>query len=50
MQALKNSAISVRILALIIDGATLSEAIDAVLGAGTYSGIVSDLYDAIRAA
>lgn len=46
---MKNAAISARIMQLVASGAPLQDAIDAVLGAGTYAQLVSDLYDALRA-
>jgi hypothetical protein len=44
-----NAKISARILYHIANGLTVAAAIDAVLGAGQYEAIVSDLYDALRA-
>jgi hypothetical protein len=41
-----NNRISAAIRAHVTAGKTAAQAIDAVLGAGTYDGIVSDLYDA----
>jgi len=41
--------ISLRIITLQRGGMTLPEAIDAVLGAGSYARIASDLYDELRA-
>jgi hypothetical protein len=41
--------ISARILVLMQTGMTLPQAIDAVLGAGTYLKLAGDLYDALRA-
>ena len=49
MEALKNAAISAKILAHVAEGKTVGEAIDAVLGAGTYAAIKSDLYYSLRA-
>lgn len=46
----KNAAISARILANIANGMALSEAYDAVFGEGSYAKMVSDMYDALRAA
>ena len=43
-----NATISLRILALVARGVPLPDAIDAVLGAGTYTQIVGDVYDALR--
>lgn len=44
-----NAQISLRILALMQTGMTISQAIDEVLGAGTYKQIASDVYDALNA-
>jgi hypothetical protein len=49
MEALKNAAISARILEAKNSGLTMREAFDAVLGAGAYDAMVSDLYDSLRA-
>jgi hypothetical protein len=49
MQALKNAAISAQILAAISEGKTVAEAMDAVLGAGTYAKLRSELYEELRA-
>ena len=46
----KNAAVSRMILARVEAGATLAAALDAVIGAGSYQSIASDLYDAMRAA
>lgn len=46
----KNAAVSRMILARVEAGATLAAALDAVLGAGSYQAIASDLYDTMRAA
>jgi len=48
-QAEKNAAISAAILTLRQQGMTVRDAINQVLGAGTYEQIASDLYDALRA-
>lgn len=45
----KNAIISARILAAVGEGVAIDEAIDAVLGEGTYRQLVSDLYDELRA-
>lgn len=45
----KDQIISARILLLVAAGMDLREAFDQVLGAGTYSKLASDLYDALRA-
>lgn len=44
-----NAKISARILAAIGNGATLREAFDAVLGAGSYEKMAGEIYDALRA-
>ncbi len=44
-----NQKISLMILAKRAEGMSLREAVDAVLGAGTYDQIAGDLYDALRA-
>jgi len=44
----KNSEISKKILELINYGASEQQAIDAVLGAGTYDKLVSDLYNSLN--
>ena len=44
-----NAEISRRILNLVASGVELRAAIDAVLGAGTFASVASDLYDALRA-
>lgn len=43
----KNAAISRLILTKIAEGMTLAAAIDAVLGAGRYDSIVSDVYETL---
>ena len=50
MNAPKNAteAISRKILQNVAAGMTLCEALDAVLGEGTYDRLASDLYDALR--
>jgi hypothetical protein len=45
----KNQAISAAILAKIAAGMTVQEAIDAILGAGTYERVAGEVYDALRA-
>lgn len=42
-------AISAAILAKVAAGANVAEAVDAVLGAGTYVKMAGDLYDTLRA-
>lgn len=44
-----NASISAQILAHVAAGMTQEAAIDAVLGAGTYARMVSDLYAGLRA-
>lgn len=46
----KNNIISARIIALVAGGMTVPAAVDAVLGAGTFAKLASELYDALRAA
>ena len=41
--------ISARILFLMQSGKTLPEAVDAVLGEGTYAKLAGDIFDALRA-
>lgn len=45
----KTQAISTMILAAIKDGKDVREAVDAVLGVGTFEKLAGDLYDALRA-
>lgn len=45
----KNAIISMKILAKMNDGLSVREAIDAVLGAGTFEQVAGDVYDALRA-
>ena len=49
MQALKNAAISAKIMTNVQAGMTLREAFDAVLGQGAYAKLAGDVYDALRA-
>jgi hypothetical protein len=44
-----NAKISAAILLNLKNGMSLPEAMDAVLGAGTYTKVVGELYDALRA-
>ena len=44
----KTSAISAMILAEVAKGSTLDQAIDAVLGQGTYTKLAGEVYDALR--
>ncbi len=46
--ATKNEAISRMIIEALDNGHSVDEAIDAVLGAGTYAKVASELYDALR--
>lgn len=50
MEALKNAAISAKIMTNVQAGMTLRQAFDAVLGAGAYSKLAGEVYDALRAA
>jgi hypothetical protein len=45
-----NSKISARIVAMVTTGMTLRQAVDTVLGAGTYDQIASDVYNTLRGA
>ena len=45
----KNAAISRMIMKKVAEGMTLAAAIDAVLGAGRYEGIVSGVYEKLNA-
>lgn len=44
----KNQIISARILAQVAAGLSVRDAIDAVLGAGTYEQLADDLWEALR--
>lgn len=44
-----NAVISARIIELTMQGLSIKEAINAVLGPETYEKIASDIYDALRA-
>jgi hypothetical protein len=44
----KTTEISRQILALVATGKPVDEAINEVLGAGSYEALASDLYDALR--
>jgi len=48
MSAAKTTEISRRILAKVAEGMSLPEAFDAVLGAGRYEALASDVYDTLR--
>lgn len=43
-----NATISARILFLVSQGMDVSEAVNAVLGAGAFEKLASDVYDALR--
>jgi len=43
----KNAAISQAIKTLIDSGVTVKDAVDTVLGSGTFDAIASDVYDAL---
>jgi len=43
----KNAAISLAILTLIESGVPARDAVDTVLGSGTFDAIASDVYDAL---
>ena len=45
----KNAEISRRILAKKLEGMSLKQAFDSVLGEGRYDQLVSDVYDELRA-
>lgn len=45
----KNAEISRRILNLVAAGASLPEAVDAVLGAGTFERVAAETFDALNA-
>ena len=49
MQALKNAAISAKIIANMQGGMTLPQAFDAALGQGAYAKLAGEVYDALRA-
>lgn len=49
MEALKNAAISARIMAHVASGMSVCEAYDAVLGEGSFKKLASELYDELRA-
>lgn len=49
MQAIKNAAISAKILANIANGMELQAAFDAVLGAGAYAKLAGEVYDELKA-
>jgi len=50
METNKDAVISARILNLVATGTPLREAMDAVLGAGTFDLVVSEVWDQSRAA
>jgi hypothetical protein len=43
-----NAKISARILRQMSNGATLEQAVDAVLGAGSYKKLAGEVFDALR--
>lgn len=45
----KQQAISAKIATLVAQGMDISEALDAVCGAGTYEKLASDVYHGLRA-
>lgn len=45
----KNQIISARIAAKLAEGMTIQQAIDFVLGAGSFQKIASEIYDTLRA-
>ena len=47
-QVLKNAAISAKIIAKMQAGLSVQEAIDAVLGAGTFTKLAGEVYDELR--
>lgn len=49
MDALKNAAISARILAHVANGMTVRQAYDAVLGEGAFKKLSGELCDELRA-
>ena len=49
MQALKNAAISAKILAAMQAGMTLEQAFDAALGEGAYLKLAGEVYDELNA-
>ena len=49
MQELKNAEISDRIIRAVEGGMTVPQAVDLVLGVGTFERFAGELYDALRA-
>lgn len=49
MQALKNAAISAKIMEKMHAGMTLPQAFDAVLGEGAYLKLAGEVYDQLKA-
>lgn len=47
MEATK--VISLRIATLVASGLSIKDAVDAVIGAGSYDRLASDVYDALKA-
>lgn len=48
-EAQKNAIISARILKAVQSGENLQEAIDSVLGEGTFKRVAGEIYDGLRA-
>ena len=48
MDALKNAAISAKILANLQSGMTFEQAFDAVIGNGAYAKLAGEVYDAMQ--
>ncbi len=48
-EAAKNAKISALILAKVAEGMSASQAVNAVLGAGTFEKLAGELYEALRA-
>lgn len=48
MEAIKNAAISAKILEQLAAGKSLPQAIDAVLGEGTHAKLAGEVYNALR--
>lgn len=49
MDELKKNAVSARLLAYILNGATIKEAFEFVLGPGYYDCMIEELYNELRA-
>lgn len=48
IEKIKNAAISAKILKLVCEGVDVRDAIDIVLGCGTFEKLSSDLYHSFR--